>query len=415
MRHRDFALVQLGTAVSSTGTWLQYVALAWGIHQLSSWPFAVALSLVAQFSPSLFLSPLAGSIADRFDRRKLVIAGNVVMAGPPVAIGVLVTMHAQTIPLLLGLAALGGAAQAMAQPAMTSIVPYIVPRSEIAEAIAGVSVVQNLTRIIGPSVGALCISRWGLASAFYLNGISFFAVVLAWLGVRPPKHLAPVRRESFAVQMREGLRFARHEPQVMQLLILTVVISVTVFQSALLPVIASNVLHSGAGGFGLLQSAGGPGAIIGALLAGELVTDRRRRTALVGGALLLGGGYVVVSLSRSLWITAGGVAIFGFSFFMISAVSQTVLLAGSPDEYRGRVMGLFSMVSVGGIPVAALLGGGLGSWLGPTQAVGISAVVVLIYASWFVLSGAFRLVGLDGVGRSAEPLAAPAVTPVPAE
>jgi predicted MFS family arabinose efflux permease len=189
----------------------------------------------------------------------------------------------------------------------------------------------------------------------------------------------------------------------MQLLILTVVMSAVVFQSALLPVIASNVLHSGATGFGLLQSAGGPGAILGAMLAGELITDRRRRTALIGGSILMGGGYALVALSRSLWLTAGGVAVFGFSFFLMNAVSQTVLLTATPDQYRGRVMGLFSMVTVGGIPVAALIGGGLGSWLGPTQAVGVAAIVVLAYTAWFVTSGTYRLVGLDHLKSSAEP------------
>jgi predicted MFS family arabinose efflux permease len=399
LRHRDFALVQLGNGISSIGTWFQYVALAWGIHQLTPWPFAVALSLVAQFAPSLVLSPFAGSIADRFDRRHIVIVGNLAMAAPPVAIGVLVGLHAQSVSSLLGLAALGGVAQAIAQPAMTSIVPHIVPESEITQAIAGVSVIQNVTRIVGPSLGALVINQWGLASAFYLNAVSFFAVVLAWWFVRPVTNWTPQRRESFAAQTRAGLRYARHNRQVKHLLILAIVMSAVVFQSALLPVIASNVLHSGAGGFGLLQSAGGPGAIVGAVLAGEIITDRRRRVSLIGGALIMGGGYALVALSRSLWVTAGGVCIFGFSFFMVSAVGQTVLLTVTPDRYRGRVMGLFAMVTVGGVPVAALLGGGLGSWIGPTQAIGVAAIIVFAYAAWFVLSGTYRLIGVEGAAE----------------
>jgi predicted MFS family arabinose efflux permease len=414
LRGRDFALVQLGNGVSQIGTWMQYVALAWGIHQLTPWPFAVSLSLVAQFAPSLLLSPVAGSAADRFDRRTVVIVGNLVMMAPPIAIGVLVSHHAQTIPLLLGFAALGGTAQAMTQPAMTSIVPYLVPEAEVPQAIASVSVVQNVTRIVGPSIGAFAISRWGLASAFYLNGVSFLAVVLAWTWVRPVGSGIPRERTTFAVQTREGLSFARSNPQVMQLLMLAVVMSAVVFQSALLPVIASDVLHSGASGFGLLQSAGGPGAILGAVLAGEIITDRRRRLALVGGSLIMGLGYVLVALSRSLWLTAGGVAVFGFSFFLINAVGQTVLLTATPDRYRGRVMGLFAMVTVGGIPIAALLGGALGSWIGPTQAVGVAAIIVLAYTGWFLISGAFRVIGVDHLIRGSSPLVAPTEVSLPA-
>jgi predicted MFS family arabinose efflux permease len=405
LRHRDFALVQLGTGISAIGTWMQYVALAWGIHQLTPWPFAVALSLVAQFTPSLLLSPFAGSIADRFDRRRVVIIGNIVMIGPAVAIGVLVTLRAQTILWLLGLAALGGAAQAMTQPATSAIVPQIVPTDEIAQAIAGSSVISNVTRIVGPSLGALAIDQLGLASAFYLNGLSFLGVVVAWLWVRPTPSRTE-HHESFGQQTREGLRYARSNPQVLQLLLLAVVMSAVVFQSALLPVIASTVLHSGAGGFGLLQSAGGPGAILGAVVAGEIITDRRRRVALVGGSLLVGGGYALVAVSRSLWLSAGGVAIFGFSFFLVNAIGQTVLLTATPAQYRGRVMGLFSMVTVGGIPVAALVGGGLGSWLGPTQAVGVAAVIVFAYATWFLVTGAFRVVAIDEIIRNANPSAA---------
>jgi MFS family permease len=389
---------------------MQYVALAWGIHELTSWTFAVGLSLVAQFAPSLLLSPVAGSVADRFDRRRVVIAGNLAMIVPPVLIGVLVTLGRQTIPSLLGLAALGGCAQALTQPAMSSVVPHIVPEDELPQAVAGASVVQNATRIIGPSLGALAINEFGLASAFYLNGLSFLAVVVAWSFVplakeqRAPCHAGLGEQvRAFRMQTREGLQYAGSNPQVLQVLLLVVVASTLVFQSALLPVIASSVLHSGAGGFGLLQSAGGPGAVLGAMLAGELVTDRRRRVALIGGMLILGCGYVVVALSRSLWLSVGGLGLFGFSFFLVNAVSQTVLLIGTPDRFRGRVMGLFSMVTVGGVPIAALAGGALGSWIGPTQTIGVAAVGVFAYALWFISSGAFRLIGVDSVLREQAP------------
>src|SRR6516165_9085571 len=110
LRHRDFALVQLGNGVSQLGTWGQYVALGWAIRQLSDWPFAVALSLVAQFLPFLLLSPLSGALADRFSRRRIVVLGNIAAVPPSIALGVLVATGEQTIPLLLLLAALGGVA-----------------------------------------------------------------------------------------------------------------------------------------------------------------------------------------------------------------------------------------------------------------------------------------------------------------
>jgi MFS family permease len=415
LRHRDFALVQLGNGISSAGTWMQYVGLGWGIRQLTAWPFAVALSLVAQFGPSLVLSPFAGSVADRFDRRKVVIVGSFLMVFPPIAIGVLITMHSQTITWILSLAALGGVAQAMTMPAMTAMVAHIVPEDEIAQAIAGTSVIQNLTRIAGPSLGAVAISAWGLDWAFYLNGLSRLAVVVAWMLVRPVVTRWPSERESFATQTREGIRYARANPQVMQLLLLGVVMSLLVYQSALLPIIARDVLHSGASGFGLLQSASGVGAIIGAVVAGEIITNRRRRLALAGGVLATGLAYADVALSHSLSVSVAGMGLFGLAFFMANTVTQSVLMTATPDAYRGRVMGLFSMVMVGGIPIAALVGGGLGSWFGATKTVGVAAVLVLAYGVWFVASGAVRKIGVaEPVTERADalPPATPQFTPV---
>ena len=185
LRHRDFALVQLGNGISQVGTWGQYVALGWGIRELTNSPFAVALSLVAQFLPSLLIAPFGGTIADRFDRRTIVIAGNIFAAVPAAALGLLVASGNQTIALMLVLAAIGGIATALTQPAMSAIVAHIVPAQELPQAIASMSVVQNLTRIAGPALGALVISAWGLQWAFYLNAASFLAVVAAWAFVRP--------------------------------------------------------------------------------------------------------------------------------------------------------------------------------------------------------------------------------------
>ncbi|MFI5054404.1 MAG: MFS transporter, partial [Acidimicrobiia bacterium] len=167
-----------------------------------------------------------------------------------------------------------------------------------------------------------------------------------------------------------------------------------VYHSALLPVIATDVLHSGASGYGLLQSASGVGAILGALIAGEIITDPRRRFALVGGVFVTGTAYAIVAVSRSLMLSLFGLALFGFAFFMANAVSQSVLLTVTPDEYRGRIMGLYSTVVAGGVPIAALIGGTIGSLLGVTQAVGIAALVLFAYGTWFVAGRRYRTIGV---------------------
>jgi MFS family permease len=394
MRHRDFALVQVGNGVSQVGTWGQYVALGWAIRELSSWPFAVALSLVAQFLPFLLLAPLGGALADRVSRRAVVVVGNVLAVPPSLALGVLVATGNQTIPLLLLLAAVGGVATALSQPAMSAVVGEIVPVAELPEAVASVSVMTNLTRIAGPSLAALVISGWGLQWAFYLNAVSFFAVVVAWAFVRADTR-RHATRERLGTQLVLGLRFARRDRQIGFLLLVTFVTTFVVYHAALLPVITTDLLHEGSSGYALLTTATGFGAIAGALVAGEFVTDQRRRFAIAASIAGIAAMYLVISTSRELLITALALAGFGFAFFSLSTVVQGLLLAVSPDAFRGRVMGLYTMLTAGGVPIAALIGGAIGSAVGPGEAVGIAAVVMLGLLAWILAARRLRLVRFD--------------------
>jgi MFS family permease len=394
MRHRDFALVQVGNGVSQLGTWGQYVALGWAIRQLSAWPFAVALSLVAQFLPFLLLAPFGGALADRVSRRTVVVVGNIVAVVPSVALGLLVATGSQTIPLLLLLAAAGGVATALSQPAMSAVVGEIVPTAELPEAVASVSVMTNLTRVAGPSLAALVISAWGLQWAFYLNAVSFLAVVVAWAFVR-----ADTRRhathERLRTQLALGMRFARRDDQIGFLLLVTFVTTFVVYHAALLPVIVTDLLHDGSSGYALLTTATGVGAIAGALVAGEFVTDQRRRFAIAASIGAIAAMYLVISTSRVLVVTALALVGYGFAFFSLSTVVQGLLIAVSPDAFRGRVMGLYTMLTAGGVPIAALIGGTIGSVFGPGEAVAVAAAVMLVFLGWILAGRRLRVVRFD--------------------
>jgi MFS family permease len=394
LRHRDFALVQLGNGVSQIGTWGQYIALGWSIRQLTSWPFAVSLSLVAQFVPFLLLAPFGGALADRMNRRTLVVAGNLAAVPPAIALGVLTATGEATIPLILALAAVSGIATALTAPAMSAVVGEIVPTDELPEAIASVTVIANLTRIAGPTLGALVISTWGLQWAFYLNGLSFFAVVISWAFVRT-KLRTHTTHEPFFQQLRLGVRFARDDAQIGFLLTLIFVMTLMVFHVALMPVIATDLLHAGASGYALLITATGVGAIGGALTAGEVVTDRRRRIAIAGSLAAIAFAFVVVATSHSLALTCIALVVYGFAFFSASTVIQGLLIALSPDAFRGRVMGIYTMIAAGTVPATALLAGALASWLSPEGAILISAVVMVGLLAWVLAAHKLRLVHFD--------------------
>jgi MFS family permease len=413
LRHRDFALVQVGNGVSQLGTWGQYVALGWAIRELSGWPFAVSLSLVAQFLPFLLLSPLGGALADRHSRRRIVVLGSVLAVPPSIALGVLVATGEQTIAVMLGLAALGGIATALTQPAMSAVVGEIVPEDELPEAVASMSIINNLTRILGPSLAALVISGWGLQWAFYLNAASFFAVVVAWAFVRtvtrPHETHEPLRR-----QLSLGLQFARRDRQIGFLLLVTFVTTFVVYHAALMPVIVTDLLHEGTSGYALLQTTTGLGAVFGAIVAGEFLSDRRRRIAIAVSLGCIATMYVFISTSRELAVTALALAGFGFAYFVLSTVTQGLLIAGSPDEFRGRVMGLYTMMTAGGVPIAALIGGAIGSIAGPGEAVGIAAVVMFSFLGWVLVRRRLRVVRLDLHAEIADPALVPTVEIDPA-
>lgn len=382
LRHRDYALVQAGAAISNLGTWMQYVGIGWALRGLTSWEFALGLSFVAQFGPSLVLAPGAGVLADHFDRRRIVIAGTIAQAIPPIAIGWFITQQRLTIAWLLGLATLGGTAQAVSMPAGSAIIPRLVPPDETHQAVTFGTAAVNITRVGGPAIGGAAIHLWGLDWAFYLNAMSFGAVVIAWAIVRPANTRSTVAERAARGTLREGIAYARANHLVRRLLELNMVIGVFMFHAPLMPAFARDVLRGDSWTYSLLTSATGVGAVLGAFLAGELRAHRHRWRAVVGAALLCPAALILFAASTRVALSVVALVGFGAGYFLFLATSQSMLILASPDEYRGRVMGLFGMSSVGAVPFAGLAGGALAGVIGPRPAVAVAAVIVLAYASW---------------------------------
>ena len=167
------------------------------------------------------------------------------------------------------------------------------------------------------------------------------------------------------------------------------------YHAALMPVIVTDLLHEGASGFALIQTTTGLGAIVGALVAGEFLSDHRRRIAIGASIAFIALMYLVIGTSTMLFVTALALAGFGFAYFSLSTVVQGLLIAESPDEFRGRVMGLYTMMTAGGVPIAALIGGAIGSILGPGEAVTMAAVVMFVFLAWVLATHRLRVVRYD--------------------
>jgi len=408
LRHRAFRLMLVGGVVSQLGTWAQYVGVGWVARDLSSSTAVVTLAFASQFLPSLLLSPVAGVVADRFDRRAVVLLGNLAMAVPPLAIGVLAQTGHLTVPALIGLVFAGGIALACSQPAGMALTPTLVPPAEIPQAIAANSGFVNLTRVVGPGLGGLVIGTWGVAWGFYLNAVSFAAVVVACLMIDRAPPPAASGEEPFAERFRAGLRYARASPTVSRLLLVALVAAFFTMHAALMPVVARDVLGGDVTTYAQLAAAPGVGAVVGAFVAGRVVGDRLRRRAVVGGTAVLGAVLLVLAVSRSVPLSVGIMTFYGFGYFLQNNVVAAMMTEVTADEFRGRVMGLYGTVMLGMVPVGALGGGALAGLLGVPWTIGLNGAAVLLFTAWFVLAGQARVLTNRPVGeRPAEATAAP--------
>ncbi|MGE0794159.1 MAG: MFS transporter [Acidimicrobiia bacterium] len=410
LRHRDLRLVVIGNLVSQLGTWSQYVGVGWAAQELTDSKVALGVAFAAPLAASLFLSPFAGVIADRFDRRKLVMYGNVAMALPPVAVGLLLHQEAIGVGMLIFLVFLGGVAQALTMPASMALVPQLVPLGEVQQAVALNSGMTNATRIIGPGIGGFAISTWGIDWAFHLNAISFSAVVIAWWFVHVPALAAAADTESFGERLRAGFTYARRNRSVGRLLLLTAVGAFCVMHAPLMPVIVKELLDGDAGTYALLSSAPGVGAFIGAIAAGEITGGQARRRTMAVCAIGMAASLLVLSLSRITAVTAACLVLFGLGYFLLNALVTTVVVVATADEYRGRVMGFLSMANAGIVPLNAVSAGVLASLLGPAWTVGLAASVLLVFSAGFVATGKFSMVGgADADEPPPRPDAAPGI------
>jgi MFS family permease len=390
LRHRELRLVVIGNLVSSLGTWSQYVGVGWAAKELTDSKAALGLAFAAPLAASLVLAPFAGVIADRYDRRRLVMLGNVAMAVPPAIVGLLLQRGQATVALLVGLVFLGGIAQAMCMPASLAVVPQLVPLEEVQQAVALNSGLTNATRIIGPGIGGFAINAWGADWAFYLNAMSFFAVVVAWWVVKIEVRVQPAGIEPFADRLKAGFAYSRRNPVVGRLLMLTAAGAFCAMHAPLMPVIAKDVLHGNATTYARLSAAPGIGAFLGAMMAGEITGARARRGTMSAAAILTGAALLVLSVSRSFPLSLTCLAFFGLGYFLLNALVTTAIVVTTEEGYRGRVMGFLGMANAGIVPVNAVVAGVVAGLVGAMWTVGAAAASLLVFSTWFVASGKFR-------------------------
>jgi MFS family permease len=389
LRHRNFRLFWFGQLISLIGTWMQTTAQAWLVLELthSAWLLGVVGAL--QFLPVMFLSLFGGVLADRLPKRTVLLFTQSSAMLQAFILWVLVASGHVQIWHVLVLASLLGLTNSLDMPTRQAFVVEMVGREDLPNAVALNSSLFNMARILGPGLGGLIIAWLGLAPLFLLNAISFIAVIIGLVLIEKEELHTPVMRstlmkdvpkQSTLQSLREGLAYVARTPSVLLIIVVIGVIALFGINfNVVLPLFATDVLHSGPQGFGFISSAFGLGSLFSALwLAwGNNMPSIRR---LLSGALAFCVLEILFAVSHLYLLSLVLIAAVGFSQIAFSATANTTLQTVAPDYLRGRVMSVYMLVFAGTVPLGNLFTGGIAHLFGAPIALLTGAVISLIAA-----------------------------------
>jgi len=388
LAHRNFRLFFIGQGISLIGTWMQNVGEGWLILTLTNSPFYVGLTSALSSIGVLLFSLYAGVIADRTDKRRFIIYMQIAFMLEAFAVAILVQTGVVAVWQVLLLATLLGIASAFDIPMRQSFVVEMVGKDDLMNAIALNSSLFNGARVIGPAIAGFLIGAVGIAWCYYLNGLSYIAVIAGLLLMRLPAYKRPPQTTSSWTGFREVLAYLKNDKKMRTLMVLTAVLSVFGFPYiSMMPVFARDVLHRGAGGYGALTSSIGIGAVIGALaIALSSARIRARGRLMLAGGAVFGVLLMLFAASRSLALSMVLLALAGCAMIVNNAIGNTLLQTGAPDHLRGRVMGFYSFVFVGMAPFGAFLFGVVAEYVGVSAAIAAGGAIVSLTVMFAALT-----------------------------
>ncbi|MBD5653959.1 MAG: MFS transporter [Candidatus Eremiobacteraeota bacterium] len=382
-RYRDFRLLWMGLLVSNLGTWMQLTAEGYMVVAIAGTPRLASLDVgilgASSAIPVVLFSPLAGVVADRFPRRRVLLVTNSIQIAIALTLAVLTSTHRIGLWEIFVLAGCRSTTQAFDAPARQSMVPLLVPREYVGNAIGLNSIAFNAPSVIGPPIAGFLILFVGLATSFYINAVATLAVVAAVYFMRDTKPSSTVREGVFA-SILAGVRFLAGHPVLRSVLLLLVVVCLLVRPyTQLMPAYAAHVVHVDARGLGLLLAASGFGAIGGSLLT-AIVGQRRRGVVWFGSAVLMCLGTIVLGFVHQLGPARAGLVCCGLAVLSFAGNSNVLLQTLAPDEMRGRAISVFSMIILGLVPAGSLALGSLATLIGLSASFTTGGAIALTFA-----------------------------------
>jgi len=383
LRHRNFQLFFSGQLISLIGTWMQTVAQAWLVYRLTGSSLLLgSVGFASQF-PVFLVAPLGGIVADRYDKQRVVIGTQTVSMILAFILSLLTLTGAIQVWHIFVLAASLGVVNAFDIPGRQAFLVDMVGKDDLMNAIALNSSMFNGARIIGPAIAGILVARIGEGWCFCANAISYIAVIAGLMCMRVQHR--PQRKDASPIaHLLEGFRFVRHTRPIRAILLLLGLISLVAMPyTVLMPIFADKILHGGARGLGILMGATGVGALLGALTlaAKRGVYGLGRWVAIACGGF--GVSLILFAFSQRFWLSAALLLPVGFCMMLQMSSSNTLIQSMVPDELRGRVMAVYSMMFMGMAPFGAFLGGALADKLGAPITVSMGAVACIGGAAIF--------------------------------
>lgn len=387
LHYRDFRVLWFGALTSTIGTWMQEVALNWLIVTITGAASAFFLGLQTFLgqAPILLLTLVGGVIADRHDRRQVLLFSQYVQMSVAFVLALLVYFDVIAIWHVLTLAVVTGTAQAFGGPAYQSLLPSLVAKEHVPNAVALNSIQFNLARVIGPLLAGGALAAWGMVACFGLNGLSFLAVIFAIFSMHI-RHVHTAPTVGMREQMKSGLRFVRQSPAIIGL---TVLASATTFLGnpllTFLPLFARDVFQGDVAQYTQLMAFAGGGAVTGALVVAWLGKFKHMGLTLLLIQVAFGILTVLFAQSRVFWLNAILLFACGAGLVMVFAMISSLVQLIAPNEMRGRVMSIYMVAFRGGMPLGSLASGFVASYTSAPFVLTVNGVLLSLVAAWFLL------------------------------
>lgn len=386
LRYREYRLVWFGAFTSTTGTWMQTVAQAWVVYSMTGSALLLGFDAFLSTGPMLLFSLFGGVIADRMERRKIMLASQYLQMTFAFVLAYLLWSHTVKIWHIFLLSFLTGSAQSFSGPAYASLLPLLVKREDVPNAIAMNSMQFNLARVIGPVIGGLALTAWGASACFALNGFSFIAVIIAYLIIKTPVIRGSGETKGIMEEMRDGFRFVIHRRALLMLTFLSFAgtflgMPIVTF----LPVVAKIIFSAGPKAYTYLLSAYGVGSVVGALfVAATGHVPRKGRLALM---LQMTFATLLVAFALSRIFPASLLIAFGAGLCIVGVVSlySSLVQLATTDNMRGRVMSIFMLAFRGGMPLGNLAAGYVAQRWSITTALLINGIILAVVAMTFIV------------------------------